>query len=258
MMPHGARHGGRARVSATTLGDLLGILVLLAVHSGAWACGWWGDAEHTGSASVQAVDASGRPVERPDPMQDPTLMVRYGDRFRTGEGAPRDLNLAHHWYALAADRGHPGGQYNLGLMYELGLGVARDDAEAIAWYRRAAEQGDVHAQHHLGRMLLAGRGAQADPASGLAWLERAARQGHDEVFLLVGDVYAEGRGVREDSASAYVWYVLAAGRGIVGATDRRDRVASSLDARELAAAETRARELAAGWSVTAGTRPHAD
>lgn len=223
------------------------LAILLVLPGGALACGWWGDAEHQGGREVQVVDADGAPVTTEDPMQDPDLMVRYGDRFRTGRGAPRDLNLARHWYRLAAERGHPGGQYNLGLMYELGLGVRRDGAAALGWYRRAAEQGDVHAQHHLGRMLVDGRGAAADPVKGLAWLERAARQGHDEVFVLVADAYAAGRGVRLDAVQAHVWYALAAMRGDERARVRMEEVARRLDASALAVAQAEARALAAQW-----------
>ncbi len=226
------------------------LVMLVALPGGAYACGWWGDAEHQGAGEVQAVDATGAPVVVEDPMRDPDLMVRYGDRFRTGRAGPRDLNLAHHWYRLAAERGHPGGQYNLGLMHEFGLGVRRDEAAALSWYRRAAEQGDVHAQHHLGRLLVDGRGTPADPARGLAWLERAARQGHDEVFVTVAEAYAEGHGVRRDPAAAYLWYALAAARGDARARQPMEGLAGQLDATALALAQGEARALMASW-VTA-------
>jgi len=227
--------------------------LFLALASGpVLACGWWGDGENSSVDSSIVVDAAGREVESRDPMQDPALMVRYGDRFRTGQGAPRDLNLAVHWYRLAAERGHPGGQYNLALMYDIGLGVVQDPARAVHWYRQAALQGDVHAQHHLGQMLLDGRGTGRDPRQGVDWLEAAARQGHAEVFPLVAEAYARGTGVAPDPVAAYRWYWLAAERGDGAARQRSGELAGLLDPRQRARARAEAATLAAGWTAPQG------
>lgn len=214
----------------------------------AQACGWWGDAEERAVDNTQLVDANGQPKERGDPMQSPARMVELGNAFRTGTRAPRDLALALHWYRLAAERGHPGGQYNLALMHELGIGVVRDEARAADWYLLAARQDDVHAQHHLGRMLLDGRGVAQNQAEGLAWLERAARQGHDEVYLMVASAYALGLGTPADPGIAYAWCWLAELRGNAAATPRCAELASDLDEPHL----VRARELATGL---VGSRP---
>jgi TPR repeat protein len=51
----------------------------------------------------------------------------------------------------AAEQGHAGAQFNLGLNVCLGgEGVPEDDAEAVKWYRKAAEQGLAGAQFNLG------------------------------------------------------------------------------------------------------------
>ena len=59
---------------------------------------------------------------------------------------------------MAAEQGHAGAQYNLGLRYATGRGVPEDDAEAVRWYRMAAEQGHAGAQYALGFMYATGRG----------------------------------------------------------------------------------------------------
>ena len=52
---------------------------------------------------------------------------------------------------MAAGQGHPGGQANVGWMYDRGLGgVEQDYKEAVRWYRLAAEQGYAYAQFNLG------------------------------------------------------------------------------------------------------------
>lgn len=227
------------------------LLVFCAVLTGpAVACGWWGDGEHRSASPAQLVDAQGRPLERVDAMQDPELMLLYGDRFRSGNGAPRDLNLAHHWYRLAAEHGHPGGQYNLALMLEQGIGVVADPAAAARWYRAAAGQGDVHAQHHLGRMYLDGRGVARDPVAGLAWLRRAAEQGHAEVFTLLAEGYATGVAGTVDEDAAYQWYWSAVREGDPLASRRLAELEGRLSAPRRTAAVTRAEALGQTWEGT--------
>ena len=62
----------------------------------------------------------------------------------------REMDEVLRLWRSAAEQGHPGGQCNLGLMYENGQGVKQDYAEAVRWYRKAAEQGDADAQFNLG------------------------------------------------------------------------------------------------------------
>jgi len=56
-----------------------------------------------------------------------------------------DYTQAAAWFRQAAEQGHAGAQFSLGLMYDNGWGVPEDDAEAAFWYRKAAEQGEVRA-----------------------------------------------------------------------------------------------------------------
>ena len=49
-------------------------------------------------------------------------------------------------YQLAADAGHTGAQYNLGLMYLKGEGIAPDVLRGLEWITKAAESGDRQAQ----------------------------------------------------------------------------------------------------------------
>jgi len=44
-------------------------------------------------------------------------------------------------------------QFNLGVCYADGDGVAKDAEQAVSWYRRAAEAGHAGAQFNLGVVL---------------------------------------------------------------------------------------------------------
>ena len=84
--------------------------------------------------------------------------------------------------------------------------------EAVTWFRRAAEQGHAGAQFTLGVMLAAGRGVSQDAAEAVAWFRRAAEQGHAEVQYILGLSYAIGEGVPQDNVEAHMWLNLAASR----------------------------------------------
>ena len=75
---------------------------------------------------------------------------------------------AAEWYRKAADQGHPGAQYRLGVMYEEGQdeygGLRQDSTQAISCYRSAASRGHTEAQRRLGEMYEEGDGV---PQNGL-------------------------------------------------------------------------------------------
>ena len=65
--------------------------------------------------------------------------------YAGGKGVPQDHAEGVKWYRLAANQGHVGAQFNLGVTYG-GHGVTQDYVEAAKWYRLAANQGHVRRQ----------------------------------------------------------------------------------------------------------------
>ena len=53
----------------------------------------------------------------------------------------KDEAEAVRWYRLAAEQGHAGAQYNLGLMYDNGRGVLKDSVLAHMWLNIAGANG---------------------------------------------------------------------------------------------------------------------
>lgn len=74
---------------------------------------------------------------------DPAAQVNLAQLYREGLGIPAEPRVARRWIELAANSGHPLGQYRLGEIYEASAGRSnRVDLQAAAlWYERAAEQG---------------------------------------------------------------------------------------------------------------------
>ena len=123
----------------------------------------------------------------------------------------KDYAEALQWFRKAAEQGHDGAQFRLGIMYSGGRGVTRDDTEAVQWYRKAAEQGDAYAQYALGM------------------------------------IYGQGRGVPQDYAQAHMWFNLAASRFPPGehrddAVKLRDKTAEVMTPAQISEAQKLARE----------------
>lgn len=62
-----------------------------------------------------------------------------GMEYASGEGVPKDLELARLWVRRAADRGHQSAVETLAMAYRKGgLGLTPDPAEAERWAGKAA------------------------------------------------------------------------------------------------------------------------
>ena len=84
-------------------------------------------------------------------------------------------------FVEAANNGHDGGQYMLGVCYEWGLGVEQNYEEALNWYRKAAEQGLAEAQGGIGFCYYAGHGVKQDYTEAAKWIRTGAEQGCNPV-----------------------------------------------------------------------------
>jgi TPR repeat protein len=133
----------------------------------------------------------------------------YGD----GEGVRQDHTKAMKWYRLAADQGHAGAQYNLGMKYAKGEGVLQDYAEAVKWYRLAADQGLAGAQSNLGVVYSQGKDVVQDHVEAIKWFKLAADQGYAGGALNLGAMYANGRGVQQNFTKAARLIKLATDQG---------------------------------------------
>lgn len=130
--------------------------------------------------------------------------------FNEGKAAysSKDYESAYPEFRKAADQGHAGAQYHLGMMYRRGQGVRTDPVEAVGWYRKAAEQGHAQAEFWLGWMYGRGRGIERDYAEAARWYGKAAEQGHAMAQHNLGMLYKQGKGVSLNRVEAYKWFSL--------------------------------------------------
>ena len=126
-----------------------------------------------------------------EPLQRDELLLKAGELgcleaqrdlgalFETGDWTgPHDSDRAAEWYRLAAERGHPDAQYNLGFMYLRGEGVPTDSNEGLRWLRRLAEQGDEQSLRLLADLYRNGNyGISADAIEAQLWDDRYKKTG---------------------------------------------------------------------------------
>jgi TPR repeat protein len=69
-----------------------------------------------------------------------------------GYGVEEDHEKAARFYALAAEKDHPGAMYNLGLSYLWGEGVEKNRDQAVKWLTRASDRGQENARRKLAEL----------------------------------------------------------------------------------------------------------
>ena len=168
---------------------------------------------------------------------DPSAQFEVGARFAEGKGVTQDLKQAVVWYQRSATQGFATAQYRLASMFERGLGAKLDFAKAMLWYQRAAEQGNVKAMHNLA-VLNAGReGVAADYPVAARWFTMAADYGVTDSQFNLAIMHETGLGVEKSARNAYKWFSLAARSGDADASRRRDVVRAKLSPIQLREAD---------------------
>ena len=127
------------------------------------------------------------------------------EKYFWGKGVPRDLESAVTWYRKAAEKGHVGAQYSLGVAYADGSGIPRDEVEGLRWLRRAAIQGNEDAQYNLSLGMIFGPDPDPDLAS--EWITKLADKNYGPAFQVLGWMYSNGVGVKQSIKESIRWNV---------------------------------------------------
>lgn len=116
-------------------------------------------------------------------------------------------------YRIAADAGHPGARYRLGVCYSKGRGVAQDRAEAARHWRLAADAGWPPAQADMSNSLVHGVGVAVDYREAMRYAKLADASGHPHGALQLGMLHQNGGGVPPNHREAVKWLAKAAAMG---------------------------------------------
>lgn len=108
--------------------------------------------------------------------------LNLGAAYDNGIGVARDIDLALHYYQLAAEQGVAEAQFNLAHLL---VTEELSTVAAAGWMLKAAEQGLLDAQHLMGVIYAEGIGVEVNPQEARRWLQRAAAGGHEEAQRLL-------------------------------------------------------------------------
>ncbi len=125
----------------------------------------------------------------------------------------RNYKSAFNMYEIAAEQGHAEAQFDLALLYNYGMGVEKDYELAFKWFEEAANQGHAIAQFFLGSMYDKGQGLPVDHYAAFQWYSKAARQGYLKAQYEIGVKFQFGLGVQKNILEAVKWYEKAALQG---------------------------------------------
>ena len=173
---------------------------------------------------------------------DPSAQFEVGARLAEGKGTQQNFAEAIKWYQRSAQQGFAQAQYRIGTLYERGLGVKTDLARARVWYKRAADQGNVKAMHNLAVLSAGRQTGTPDYATAAQWFTEAAERGLADSQFNLAVLYESGLGVQKDLKQAYKWFAIAARAGDPNTVKRREQVRAQLPSAEMDAAEIMLRD----------------
>ena len=150
-------------------------------------------------------------------------LTMLGLMYRKGQGLDRDDEKGEEYYALAAKKGWPSAQYNLGTYYSHEFRYR----EAETLLLKAAGQSIDEADLNLGQLYLA-KSPLYSEAKSFTWFLRGAEHGDKEAQYNTCYDYADGIGVTRDMVQAYRWCYIAAQNGQAAAARNRDHLAGQM------------------------------
>lgn len=87
--------------------------------------------------------------------------------------------------------------------------LARDYRRAMRLYRTASNRGHPGAQYGLGLMYLTGKGVRKNPAKGIRWINFAARKNYPPALGLLGEYFWKGKYLKKSRSRALMMYMVA-------------------------------------------------
>ena len=113
-------------------------------------------------------------------------------------GVKKDYAQANVWFKRAAENGHTGAQYCMGVNYINGNGVLQDYSEAFVWFKKAADGGFINAYNNLGYCYGNGIGVEKDLYQCFTWYQKAGELGDVTAQFNIGNMYYRGEGTTKD------------------------------------------------------------
>lgn len=136
--------------------------------------------------------------------------IKLANEYLAGRGVKRDFKQSAYWFEMAAKRGDPQAQAQIGYFYEAGIGVQKDPERAAHWYQLAASGGLASANVNLGVLYFWGIGVKKNEQLAIQLFREAANHRSGLAACYLGDVYYLGSGVTRNAAEGERWYAKGA------------------------------------------------
>lgn len=134
------------------------------------------------------------------------------DAYYFGNGLPKDMDKARHWFEVAVKRHDAQAEFSLALLM-LGHPGQGGDERAIKLLRDAAKCGYIPARHEFALRLVRRPEFISAPQEALEQLQEASSEGFWKSTVVLGVLYREGRGVSKNAETAYLQFRIAALQG---------------------------------------------
>ncbi|WP_455376778.1 AgmX/PglI C-terminal domain-containing protein [Kaarinaea lacus] len=133
----------------------------------------------------------------------PKAQMLLGQLYFNGEGVPKDIPHALHWYNKAAENGFADAQYRLGLLYHDGKqGVERNLDLAYKWLSSALKGGNENAKEKLEWLHKTEQGNVVNLNENVEVLKQVAAGGNQQARFLLSQKMIKGAGIPQDKAGA--------------------------------------------------------
>ena len=149
----------------------------------------------------------------------------------------QDLEDYTRWATLAAEQGHPGALYGLGVRYiNSTADHPYDLAEGLRLLHLAGELESWEAQRYLSELYFRGPYFPQNYNEAIRWLRVGAGQGTPDAQSSLAREYWNGTRVLQDKIKAYVWFSMAVMQGDSGSVSVRDEIEGQLNIGQLSIA----------------------
>ncbi|MBR0151130.1 MAG: sel1 repeat family protein [Synergistaceae bacterium] len=138
---------------------------------------------------------------------DPGAQNHIGLMYLEGNFFVKSYSKALYWFERSASQGSAGAAYNYAYMLDKGYGTDKNQEKAFRWYMKAAKQGIVPAENRIGVMYGRGEGVKKDLRKSLEYYTLAAEHGNKYAMANLGYVYAYG--MKRDYPKSYMYYYAA-------------------------------------------------
>jgi TPR repeat protein len=166
-------------------------------------------------------------------LGDTEAMVTLAHYYKVGFGVAQSNHEYLRLNKLAADSGHPGAHFNLGINYEYGYLCPVNDELAFKHYFIAAEAGFAQAQHNLGARFFNGKGVTQNKRQGIAWYIQAAANDSELSMHCLGLAFLNGDGVDRDPVRALGMFAAAQQHGSTESSPFIEKLNGTLNVQEI-------------------------